>query len=71
MGHTEVFWFIDPRDGEYGVQHSSHDRYIIEAKLASLGCTGIPIQSTIKAFPPAPRIDPSPPDIDENGEICF
>lgn len=71
MGHTEVFWFIDPRDGENGVQYTSHDRSVIETQLANLGCSSIQLNSTIKAFPPAPRIDPSVPDVDENGEICF
>lgn len=52
MGHAESFYFVDPREGEYGVAYHRPTREEAEQLAAAVGCGGIQVQIT--AYPPKP-----------------
>jgi len=56
MGHSERFYFVDIREGEYGVEHNRQSRGEIEQEALSKGYSG-PIQVRVTAYPPKPSAE--------------
>jgi len=53
MGHEDIFAFVDPRDGEYGVSYSARSEQAIQALAEKAGYTGS-FTRVVRAFPPRP-----------------
>lgn len=54
MGHSESFYFVDPRDGEYGVEYHRPSRHEAEQLAVVVGVGRGGVQVRIKAYPPKP-----------------
>ena len=50
LGHSESFYFVDPRDGDYGVEYNRPSREEIELVAKGKGYLGR-IQARITAYP--------------------
>ena len=53
MGHSESFYFVDPREGEYGVEYHRSTREEAEQLAVVVGWTG-EVLIQIRAYPPKP-----------------
>lgn len=54
MGHSESFYFVDPREGEYGVEYHRTTREEAEQLAVAIGVGRAGIQVKITAYPPRP-----------------
>ena len=67
MGHSESFYFVDPRDGEYGVAYHRSTREDAERLAMAAGCGG-GVQVQITAYPPKPSSAVLARNIDSESE---
>ena len=53
MGHIESYYFVDPREGEYGVEYHRPTREEAEELAVFVGWAG-EVLIQLRAYPPKP-----------------
>jgi len=63
MGHSESFYFVDPRESEYGVEYHRATQEEAEQLAVAVGVGRGGIQVKITAYPPKPTAAVLAPNI--------
>jgi hypothetical protein len=67
MGHSESYYFVDPREGEYGIAYHRSSREEAEQLAMTVGYLGA-IQVQIKAYPPKAVTDVPTQRVDRSND---